>query len=247
MNARYLPAVNYHSLVEIIQKDELKAALGVTTQELSRGHITAIVNAFFKNTQISTAGIPYIMVKGIAPILRTTNSGAERSLIYRGINGLAAASEVIEINGSDYISGPSLAMLLQARILLSDTRTRLYLDIAMELYDKIVRHRGVRDMRDLYLSNIENKRPFLKMERISRFGITKCEFSGVAFTSVDKVEFAHIESVVTAPFRALDVTNGVIILKTIHTEMTNQRIHDYEEMYSFCQKNNYSTEWAARI
>jgi hypothetical protein len=117
----------------------------------------------------------------------------------------------------------------------------------MELYNQIVHHRGVRDLRDLYREKIESKRPLLKADRIATFGITHCEFSGTPFNSLSEVEFAHIESVVTAPFRALDITNGVIILKAIHRELTSQGIHDSAEMFKFCRTNNYRTDWADRL
>ncbi|MEZ8619154.1 hypothetical protein AB6D33_25245 [Vibrio splendidus] len=73
---------------------------------------------------------------------------------------------------------------------------------------------------------------------------TYCEFTGTYFSDSSDVEFAHIDSVATAPLRANDIHNGVIILKEIHTELTKRFIHDFEGMYDFCKDMGYYTDWA---
>jgi hypothetical protein len=245
MSTSNLPAVIYHPLSQLVERAELEVALRAAAKSLHQGHISAIVNAFYANTQVSASGISYIKIRGVAPILRTGNSGAERPLIYRGIPGVIGSAEVIEIAGEEYISGPCLAGLLSARISLSDTKTRLYLEIAMGMYAKIANSPAVRDLRDLFLSNIEENRSRLKNTRISHYNITHCEFTMQPFSDPSSVEFAHIESVVSNPFKALDIDNGVIILKNIHRSLTRLGIHDFDGMYQYCIDHNLSTVWAS--
>lgn len=244
MNNSNLPAVIYHDLSDLVNYADLNVALSAAAQNLSKGHITSIVNAFHANTRVSVNGIPYIRVQGISVILRTGNSKAERPLIYRGISGIIKNAELVTIDSEEFIAGPSLAGLLSARINLSDVKTRLYLEVAMNIYYKIANLSEIRDLRDLFIANIEENRPRLKNDRINFYGVTSCEFSSTRIENSSQVEFAHIESVVSNPFKALDIDNGVIILKKYHRELTNAGIHDFEGMYEFCTKNSLSTGWA---
>jgi hypothetical protein len=244
MSPSNVPAIIYHRLADLVERDALQFALSAATQSLHRGHISAILNAFHANTQVSASGVPYVRVRGIAPILRTSNSGAERPLIYRGIAGLIGSAEVVEISGEEYISGPCLAGLLYARISTSDTKTRLYLEFSMSLYNKISNIPVIRDLKELFISNVEENRPRLKKTRIAYYSITRCEFTAEPFADLSAVDFAHIESVITNPFNALNIDNGVIILKKIHRELTKLQIHDFDGMYEYCVERNFSTAWA---
>lgn len=184
MRNNTLPAVIYHPLQDISTKNELEVISTLAQSSLDKGHISSIVNAFYLNTRICRNGIPYIRAKGVASILRTGNSGAERPLIYQGISGVLAPSAIVEIDGEDYISGPSLLALISTRISMKSGITKEYLSIAFNL------------------------------------------------------------SVVTNPFKALDLNNGVIILKSIHANLTRQNIHTFEQLYRFCKDNHYSLDWA---
>ncbi|SDS57844.1 hypothetical protein SAMN05216271_2230 [Halopseudomonas sabulinigri] len=239
-----LPAVVYHPLSELTEQNELDLVLNAASEVLNAGHITAIVNAFFVNTKICVNGIPYLKVSGLSTILRTGNSGAERPLIYQGIPGIISASEIVEIDGVEHISGPTLRGLIDTRISLTAGRTRQYLMIAMQSYERILNLSQVRDLKDLFLEDIRNNRPLLKTQRIAEYNITSCEFTGIPFNNRAEVEFAHIESVVTNPMLALDINNGVIIQREIHQELTRRGIHGYEGMYKYCQEHSYSTRWA---
>jgi len=244
MRNNTFPAVIYYPLQDISTKNELEIISTLAKDSLDKGHIASIINAFYINTRICRNGIPYIRAKGLASILRTGNSGAERPLIYQGIPGVLAPSAIIEIDGEDYISGPSLLALISTRISMKSGITKEYLSIAFNLYNRIINLSTVRDMKDVFISEIDNNRPYLKKERIEKFGINSCEFTGKIFNSYNDVEFAHIESVVTNPFKALDINNGVIILKAIHTNLTRQNIHTFEQLYHFCKDNRYSLDWA---
>lgn len=239
-----LPAVVYHPLSELTQLYELDLVLNAASEALDTGHITAIVNAFFVNTKICVNGIPYLKVSGLSTILRTGNSGAERPLIYQGMPGIISASEIVEIDGIEHISGPTLRGLIDTRVSLTTGRTKQYLMIAMQSYERILSLSQVRDLKDLFLEDIRNNRPLLKTQRIAEYNITACEFTGNYFNKRAEVEFAHIESVVTNPMLALDINNGVIILRQIHQELTRRGIHGYEGMYEYCKENSYRTDWA---
>lgn len=247
MNTSQLPVVIYHNLNELIEKAELETALNIVQQQLHKGHITSILNAFFLNTKICINGIPYIKVKGLSPILRTGASGAERPLVYTGIKGVIPPAELIEIDGYEYISGASLIGLINARVFSVSGKTKQYLEIATQTYYKIIDLSQIRDLREIFLDEIRNNRPYLKQDRIEVFSITQCEFTGQYFSHRDEVEFAHIESVSTNPFKALDITNGVIILKHIHEDLTKRKIHNFDEMYNYCLEKKYSRIWANNI
>lgn len=239
-----VPTVIYHDLNALINRPELDHVATAATSLLDSGHITGIVNAFFVNTKICVNGIPYIKISGLATILRTSNSGAERPLVYQGMKNILSPAQVIEIDGEEHISGPSLKAILDTRSNLTNGRTKQYLNVAMQAYNHIINLAIVRDLKDIFLEDINNNRSTLKTQRIVEFGITHCEFSGEFISSRNLVEFAHIESVITNPMLALNINNGVIILKTIHRELTNRGIHDYKGMYDFCKEFNYSTNWA---
>lgn len=244
MNTSQLPVAIYHNLNELVEKAELETVLNIVQQQLHRGHITSILNAFFLNTKICINGIPYIKVTGLAKILRTGTSGAERPLVYQGIQGVISSAELIEIEGYEYISGPSLIGLINTRTLLVSATTKQYLNVATQTYYKIINLSQIRDLKEIFLDEIRNNRPYLKRDRIEIFSITQCEFTGEYFNQCDEVEFAHIESVSTNPFKALDITNGVIILKHIHKDLTKRKIHNFDEMYNYCLEKNYSLIWA---
>ncbi|WP_252177471.1 hypothetical protein [Endozoicomonas sp. 4G] len=239
-----LPSIVYHELNSLAEDSELKHIVDATIHRLNKGHITAILNSFFINTKICVNGIPYIKIKGLSNILRTGNSGAERPLIYQGMPGITSAAEIIEIKGEEHISGPTLVMLIEARMNFSRGRTKEYLQIAKSAYERIINLPEVRDLKDVFLSDIDNNRPLLKIQRISELNITACEFSGNSFTNKSEVEFSHIESVISNPSLALDINNGVIILKTIHHEITRRKLHGFSEMYEFCKEKGFSTKWA---
>ncbi|MDR5892820.1 hypothetical protein QC820_08310 [Halomonas mongoliensis] len=241
---RNLPSIIYHPLNELIDRAELDSVANAATNILHQGHMTGIVNAFFVNTKICVSGVPYIKISGLSMILRTGNSGAERPLIYQGMPGILSPSEIIEVDGEEHISGPTLKAIIDARIAFTDGRTKQYLTVAMQAYERIINLSQVRDLKEVFLDDIRNNRLLLKSQRIAEYNITSCEFSGAPFANRGEVEFAHIESVVTQPMLALDVTNGVIILKHIHRELTNQGVHDFARMYKFCKENGYSTRWA---
>lgn len=239
-----LPSIVYHQLNDLVERQELNHIASIATNALNQGHVTGIVNAFFINTKICVNGVPYIKISGLSTILRTGNSGAERPLIYQGMSGILSAAEIIEIESEEHISGPTLRAILDARISFTDGRTKQYLQVAMNAYERIINLSQVRDLKEVFLDDIRNNRPLLKSQRIAEHNITRCEFSNQPFTNRSDVEFAHIESVVTQPLRALDINNGVIILKSIHRQLTSIGIHDYEGMYNFCLDKNYSTAWA---
>ncbi|MHB9840957.1 hypothetical protein Q8F57_039755 [Paraburkholderia terrae] len=237
-------SVRYYDLNALSDPFIINEISLATIDQLDKGNVEAIANALYSNTKICVNGIPYIKVNGIASIIRTGSSGLERALIYQGIPGLLPRSEVVSIEGYDHISGPSLAAILDARIATRSGKTRQYLTIALNLYRQILLTPGVRDLKEMFLEEINARRSDLKRERIATFGITHCEFTGTLIDDFFKVQFSHIDSVVYNPGRALDITNGVIILSSIHADMTRHGIHTFEEVYQYCVSHNYATAWA---
>lgn len=237
-------SLNYYDFSELVAKDELDWSVQHIHKELNRGDIIGIANSFYKNTKISGNGVPYIKIKGLAMILRTGNSGAERILVDQGMSLIISNSPIVDIGGEEYISGPSLVGLIHARINNSLGKTKQYLDVAYNFYTRVLNNPAVRDLKESFIKEIEQKRNSLKIERIKKYNITRCEFSGAIYVDCSVVQFAHIDSVVSAPHKALDIDNGVIILGRIHLEMTKLQIHDFDGMYEFCVKNKYSLAWA---
>jgi hypothetical protein len=242
-----LPQINYYPISEITESigypiDNISKAI---IDQLDKGNIYSIIDAFYQNTQIYLSGMPFISVKGISKILRTGNSRAERALIYQGIPNYLPKAEIIKINGEDYISGNQLIAIIDYRISGKLGKTKEYLNISRKIYYHIVESSYTRDIKDMFIEEINQYRPRLKKERIKKYNIRKCEFTGKIFNSHKKVQFAHIDSVVYRPDKALDIDNGVIILIEIHKDMTNEGINTYEETYKYCEKKGYNLDWAS--
>lgn len=237
-------SIRYYDLSKLSDPFAIDDICSATLDQLDRGNVEAIANALYTNTKICVNGVPFVKVKGIADIIRTGNSGLERALIYQGLPGFLPRSEIVSIDGSDHISGHSLCAILDSRIANRIGKTKQYLQIALNLYCRIINSGAVRDLKEMFLEEIENKRAFLKAERIRARNITMCEFTGIPFHDTSLVQFAHVDSVVYNPNRALDINNGVIIFRKIHADMTRRGINTYEETFSYCEENGYSLDWA---
>lgn len=236
--------VRYYDLSDLSDPFSIDDISNATITQLDRGNVESIAKALYVNTKICVNGVPFIKVKGIADIIRTNNSGLERALIYQGLPGFLPRSEIVSIDGLDHISGHSLVAILDSRISTRTGKTKQYLNIALNLYRRILDSGAVRDLKEMFLEEIESKRSTLKSDRIRTYNIKKCEFTGNIITDYSKVQFAHIDSVVYNPSRALDINNGVIILREIHSDMTRRGINTYEETYSYCEENGYNLDWA---
>lgn len=240
----YLPSIIYKNLNNIIEKKEINIFINFADEALHKNHIQAIINAFFNNMVIASNGLPYIKIEGLGTILRTGNSGAHRSLVYQGVPNVIGAPPVIEVNGYDYISGYELIKLIEYRKDFSNNiKTKRYLEFAQEIFNKVLDLKQVRQSKELFLNEIREKRPLLKKARIEEYFIYYCELTDKKFYDSSEVEFSHIESVVLNPFKALDIDNGLIVLKEIHKKITLLKINTAEELYAFCIKNGYKTNW----
>lgn len=237
-------SLRYYDLAQLSDPLSINDITIAALDQLDKGSVESITKALYVNTKICVNGIPFIKVQGIADIIRTGNSGLERALIYQGLPGFLPRSEIVSIDGFDHISGHSLCAILDSRIANRSGKTKQYLQIALSLYCKILNTGAVRDLKEMFLDEIESKRASLKSERIRVHGITKCEFTESPIYDYSLVQFAHIDSVVYNPNRALDINNGVIILREIHADMTRQGINSYEETYSYCVAHGYSLKWA---
>ncbi|RPH20928.1 hypothetical protein EHN07_19095 [Buttiauxella warmboldiae] len=238
------PTLRYYDLSELTDPFSINEISNATLDQLDRGNVESIAKALYTNTKICVNGVPFIKVKGIADIIRTGNSGLERALIYQGIPGFLPRSEIVSIDGFDHISGHSLCAILDSRIGCRSGKTKQYLKIALNLYFRILNSGAVRDLKEMFLEEIEQKRSTLKNERIRTYNITQCEFTGRSFGDSSLMQFAHIDSVVYNPSTALDINNGVIIFRDIHADMTRRGINTYEETYSYCEEHGYFLDWA---
>ncbi|MFH2657045.1 hypothetical protein ABK771_21580 [Klebsiella pneumoniae] len=211
---------------------------------LKSSALSRIRNSFTRAVLVWQNGMFYIKISELNNLLRTGNSGAHNYYWQHGIQGYASPSTPYTINNEIYISGPDFCSLLEARIHSSFGRSNLYLRYTRALYQTLTDNSIIGDLRTSFHSEINQARSGLKSLRMQRKTITHCEFSNILITNPNLVEFAHIDSVATAPLKALDIENGVIIFSGIHRQLTNQGIHDFEGMYDFCITNNYSTNWA---
>ncbi|EGR2507677.1 hypothetical protein DYC15_08225 [Vibrio cholerae] len=229
---------------ELHEQHRLASAL---IDSLDKGTLTSIRNAFLDSTRTSNAGELFINIDKINILLRTGNSGAEHSMIRNGYGRLVSPTRSHTINGDRCISGFDFKALIEARIHISSRRNQrqnLYLRYVHQLVEYLIYHPTLRDYHNLYADEVERYRPQLKKSRIEHYKITQCEFTGEYIDNNAKVEFAHIDSVVTNPHKAISIDNGVIILKNIHSDMTRKHIHTFEDMLDYCIENNYSILWA---
>ncbi|EGQ7683783.1 hypothetical protein IZS58_004737 [Vibrio parahaemolyticus] len=236
--------IRYYDLSELSDPFSIDDVSNATIDQLDKGNVESIANALYANTKVCVNGVPFIKVKGIADIIRTGNSGLERALIYQGLPGFLPRSEIVSIDGFDHISGHSLVAILDSRISNRSGKTKQYLIIALKLYNRVLNSGAVRDLKEMFLEEIEQKRSTLKQERIREYDIDKCEFTNQPIFDYSTVQFAHIDSVVYNPSRALDIDNGVIIFREIHADMTRRGINTYEETYDYCEEMGYDLSWA---
>ena len=243
---RHLPSNERYTLNELnINPSNLSVDMNdAIIRTLTSSTLTTIRNAFLRGVLITENGWPYIDVSQLKHLLRTSNSGAENPLWQNGINGLVSPSLPFTVEKKIYITGSDFISLLDARIRLSTGQTQLYLRYARDIYDSILDCKPIQDLNTSFNSRVSIDRSGLKKRRIDYNRHTLCEFTGIHFTNYIDVEFAHIDSVATAPLRANDIYNGVIILKAIHADLTYRNIHDFEGMHDFCKEMGYYTNWA---
>lgn len=206
--------------------------------------LTSIKNAFTRSIVVMNNGWIYVKVDELHHLLRTGNSGADAYYWQYGFNGYSSPSTPHYFGNEIYISGPDFCSLLEARIGSSVGKSHLYLKYVRAIYMQLTSLPIIFDLRSTFTLEIEERRSQLKRMRISTYGITCCEFTGQQFLNESDVDFAHVQSVATAPLIALNIDNGVIILKSIHTELTRSRIHDFAGMYDYCIHNNLNINWA---
>jgi len=161
-----------------------------------------------------------------------------------GIPGYVTGVDSREIGDSIYITGSDFIGLVDARLQTSIGVSTLYLQYIQAAYYTITSHPQIKDVRVTFIHTIEKMRTTLKNLRIKQENITRCEFTNQEFDNVRLVEFAHVNGVADDPKKALDVNNGVIILKKIHDELTSLQIQDYAGMYKYFLQNEYSAVWA---
>lgn len=205
--------------------------------------LKAIISAFHNAIILNTNGAVYIDVTYLHTLLRT-NPGAASTIWQDGICGYVSGVDGKEISGNLYITGPDFIGLVDARMQTVPGISKLYLQYIQAAYYTISSHQHVVDVRAAFVDTINKMRSELKRLRISEKNISKCEFSNTAFINNSQVDFAHINSIVTDPENALNINNGVIVLKKYHKELTQRHIQDFSGMYKYCLDNKLSIVWA---
>ncbi|OON97909.1 MAG: hypothetical protein ATN36_02210 [Epulopiscium sp. Nele67-Bin005] len=205
---------------------------------LYKGTLTSIQNQIKDHTFYDDKrNVFYFRIQGVHKILRTKD-GISRIWIYQGIENIISESNPITIMDNEYISFYDLLRLFEFKRLHTKGKTRLYVLYAKTLIEALNDLTYVENLR-LCLEDTSK----LKAKKIKEENITSCQFSGKVFTTPKEVEFAHINSKAAYPFLALELNNGVIILKEIHKEITKLNLNTIDELYNFCKKNNYNTDW----
>lgn len=228
------PAIRYSSLNELNFEnqdlDNVKIA-GMILQQLNQGTLTRIKNALENSVLISSFGELLISVDKLNDLFRTGNSGAESMFVRKGIGNSVSPSIMLNIENSFYISVFDFEAILSHRIdsaSMYGGKKYQYLCYVKRLLEYLKNHSVYVDVRNLYLSQVDEYRPQLKIERYNLLQNKCCEFSKFRIDNLHNFEFAHIQSVVTNP----------------RQELTRNQVHDFEGMYEFCEINNFDLEWA---
>lgn len=241
-----LPSTHIYNLAELgfELKNQVIQFNDALINSLNSSTLSAIRNSFSRAILVTNYGFCYVKISELKHLLRTGNSGAEKYLWQTGIPGYSSPASPYSLDDNLCISGPDFCGLIDARIHLSRGKLNLYLRYVRAIYESIAQSSNIVDLRSLLIDDIASQRNKLKEQRILRYNICRCEFTGIRFNSLSEVQFAHIESVVTSPLNALNIDNGVIILRELHRELTRDGIHDFAGMYDYCCQRNYSIIWA---
>ncbi len=241
----HLPSTNVYSISDLnINID--KNTVGLSNFIINRLYartLNGIISALNSGVIVNSNGAIFINVSVLHTLLRT-NPGAANTIWQDGIPGYVSGVDGRTIEGNIYISGSDFVGLLDARRQTSIGQSKLYLQFIQAAYNTISDHPQIIDVRSAFIKTIDNMRSTLKSKKIQEKNITCCEFTGIKFNDTNQVEFAHINSIITDPENALNINNGVIIMKQIHAMLTKQQIQTFAGMYEFCQRNNYFTDWA---
>jgi len=239
------PSIHFYTLneLDVNLKNQVIDFNQRVLSNLSNTTLSRIKNAFSRGMLVYPNGACFVHVTELANLLRTGN-GAHNILWQQGLPGYASPSQQYNIGDDIYISGPDFCSLIDARLMVTSGTQNIYLRYVRSVYQAITSSTQITSLRTIFVENINARRSELKHARISAYSITECEFTGEPIHNLDDVVFAHIDSVATVPLRALDIRNGVIILKEIHDELTRKQIHDFAGMYDFCTSNHLDTTWA---
>lgn len=242
-----LPSTQVYTLndINVDLRNQLIEFNNALLDRLHLQTLSAIKNAFSRAVIVTQNGLIYIKVSELSNLLRTGNSRADNHMWQYGISGYSSPSVPHSFGNDICITGPDFFGLLDARIQLTVGKINLYLRYVRALYLAITALQIFHDLKSAFVVDIDSQRSQLKEHRISKYSIRQCEFTGQNFTSLTQVQFAHIDSVATSPLQALNIDNGVIILRQIHAELTRLGVHDFAGMYDYCEQKGYSTKWAA--
>lgn len=241
-----LPSTQVYSLedVKVDVRNQMIEFNNALLNTLHKKTLSEIKNAFTSAAVVTNYGAMYFKVEQLDRLLRTGNSGAAGYMWQHGIHGFSSGATPYQLGQDICISAADFLALVEARIQTTFGKPNIYLKYVKALYSTISSLPVFQDLRTVFASNIEQQRSQLKAQRIATYHVQRCEFTDHQFASQSEVQFAHIDSVVMNPLQALNIDNGVIIMREIHAKLTALNIHDFAGMYDFCEQNHYSIVWA---
>lgn len=228
-------------------KEKTLLSLRQTADNFNKGTLTAIHNQIANSTIVdATTAILYFKIEGIHSILRT-KAAIAHLLIYQGVPGiLSPITQFTTYEGKEYISLSDLMAILSYSESTSQGTKEHYINYVLTFIRDFKDFKHVKNLRHNFRRN-STTRLNLKQKKIRAHKINRCQFTNKAFKNYSEVEFAHIDAIAYKPHLANDIRNGVIILKSIHHQLTKQQIYDFEGMYKFCERHNYNLDWSKHV
>jgi len=209
----------------------------VQNDKLAKNTVTAIRNAWDRNTIFDKFGRVWINIETIHTVLRTSKENAK----YR-IAGLAE-EEKLKSGNDIFVKGASICYLLDDSIQNARSISReSYIKHSQLLYLAIRDCSRAKELRAEYYEYINKVTKRLKNKRRKKYRIRNDELTGDDL-HYKSAEFSHIRSVSLYPHLASFVENGVIVNKSTHDTITKNSINDESELLELCTYHDWDTSW----
>ncbi|MDM8558933.1 hypothetical protein [Candidatus Parabeggiatoa sp. HSG14] len=209
----------------------------VQNDKLAKNAVTAICNAWNRNTVVDEFGKIWINIETIHTVLRTSKDNAKYM-----IGGLAE-EEKRNFGNQILVTGASICYLLDASIQEArGIKRENYIRYSQLLYMAIRDCSRAKELRAEYYEHMGKITRNLKNKRKQKYQICKDELTGddLDFKSA---EFSHIRSVSLYPHLAGFIENGVIVNKSTHETITKNNIKDELELLELCDYHVWDTSW----
>lgn len=197
----------------------------------------AIKNAWINSVILDSNGRVWIETSKIYVLLRTTHATA-KYLLQR-----IPSDRKINTDENTYIMGCEFLSLLDEYLQQATTGSkRQYMKFSQNLYLAIRDSDTAEKLRYQYSEIMNEKRKKLKNQRIKMLNI---EYDELTKNPLDKkkAEFSHIRSYALFPNMRLEINNGLIVNKEVHSIITDLGIMDEDELYDLCLEREWSIGW----